>query len=100
VTAKYWERTKLYPNKYWADFTLTPEGKKARQLPDGGDVIKWRPESPTDKNYSVIVVTVAANHLKARDLKDVQDETLPGVQRPRVSVHRGRESGRRAELRW
>jgi len=79
VTAKYWDRTKLYPNKFWADFTLTPEGKKAVKLPDGSDVIKWRPLSETDKNFSVIVVTVAANHLKAHDLKDVQDETLPGI---------------------
>lgn len=79
VTAKYWERTKLYPNKFWADFTLTPEGKKAVKLASGGDVIQWRPESETDKSFSAIVTTVAANHLKAHDLKDVQDETLPGV---------------------
>ncbi|MGD0547861.1 MAG: hypothetical protein ABR991_08525 [Terracidiphilus sp.] len=79
VVAKYWERTKLYPNRFWADFTLSAEGKKALQLPKGGDVIQWRPESPDDKSYSVIVVTLAANHLKALDLKDAQDETLPGV---------------------
>jgi hypothetical protein len=29
LTAKYWTRTKEYPNRFWADFTLTPEGKKA-----------------------------------------------------------------------
>jgi hypothetical protein len=79
VTAKYWDRTKLYPNKFWADFMLTPEGKKAVKLPDGSDVIKWRPLSETDKSFSVIVATVAANHLRAHDLKDIQDETLPGV---------------------
>jgi hypothetical protein len=79
VTAKYWERTKLYPNRFWADFTLTPDGKKALKLSDGSDVIKWRPESESDKNFSVIVVSLAANHLKARDLNDVQDETLAGV---------------------
>jgi len=79
VAAKYWGRTKLYPNRFWADFTLTPEGKKVLKLQSGGDVIQWRPLSQSDKNYSVIVVTVAANHLKARDLKDVQDEILPGV---------------------
>ena len=39
----------------------------------GGDVIKWRPDSPTDNKYSVVMVTVAANHLKARDIKDIQD---------------------------
>lgn len=79
VTAKYWARTKLYPNNFWADFTLTPEGKKAVRLPDGSDVIQWRPENEADKSFSVTVATVAANHLKAHDLKDVQDETLPGV---------------------
>ena len=42
-------------------------------------MIQWRPESETDKSFSAIVTTVAANHLKAHDLKDVQDETLPGV---------------------
>jgi hypothetical protein len=73
ATAKYWSRTTIYPNKYWADFTLTPEGKKLVKLAAGGDVIKWRPESPTDKKYSIVLVTVAANHLKARDIKDIQD---------------------------
>jgi len=29
VTAKYWDRAKAYPNNFWADFKLTPEGKKA-----------------------------------------------------------------------
>lgn len=73
ATAKYWNRTTIYPNKYWADFTLTPEGKKYVKLNGGGDVIKWRPESPTDKKYSIVLVTVAANHLKARDISDMQD---------------------------
>jgi len=79
VTAKYWDRTKAYPNKYWADFTLTPDGKKALKLPDGGDVIQWRPDSPTDTKFSVTVVTVAANHLKAHDVSDIQDEVVAGV---------------------
>jgi hypothetical protein len=74
-TAKYWERTKVYPNKYWADFTLTPEGKKALKLPGGGDVIQWRPENASDAHFSVIVVTAVANHLKAHDMTDLQDET-------------------------
>lgn len=74
IAAKYWDRTKMYPNKFWADFTLTADGKKAVALPGGGDVIQWRPESATDTNYSLIVVTVAANHLKARDVKDPQNE--------------------------
>jgi hypothetical protein len=79
VSAKYWERGVLYPNRYWADFKLTPEGKKVLKLSNGGDVLQWRPENAEDKRYSVVVVTVAANHLKAQDLKDVQDETVPGV---------------------
>ncbi len=74
ATAKYWNRTTIYPNKFWADFKLTPDGKKALKLQDGSDVIKWRPDSVDDKNYSIVVVTVAANHLKARDVKDPQDD--------------------------
>lgn len=72
ATAGYWTRTKVYPNKYWGDFTLTPAGKKVLKLTGGGDVIQWRPESPTDKKFVVVVVTVAANHLKAKDVKNVQ----------------------------
>ena len=71
ATAKYWNRTTIYPNKYWADFTLTPEGKKVVQLPGGGDLIKWRPESATDKSYSIVLETQAANHLKALNVQDV-----------------------------
>jgi hypothetical protein len=77
--AKYWDRTKIYPNKYWADFTLTPEGKKAVKLPAGGDVIQWRPENADDKGYSLVVVTVAANHLKAHEVTNIQDEVIPGA---------------------
>jgi len=74
ATDKYWDRTTVYPNKFWADFTLTPDGKKAITLPGGGGVIKWRPEGPEDKSFSVVVVTTAANHLKVRDVQDPQDE--------------------------
>lgn len=74
VMAKYWERTKVYPNKYWADFALTPDGKKAMTLAGGGDTIQWRPLNPDDKTFSVVVTTVATNHLKAKDVKDPQDE--------------------------
>jgi hypothetical protein len=73
-TAKYWTRTKVLPNKYWAEFTLTADGKKAIKLPKGGDVIEWQPSSATDKSYSVLVVSAATNHLKARDVKDPQDD--------------------------
>jgi hypothetical protein len=73
---KYWDRTKVYPNRFWADFTLTAEGKKALKLQNGGDVIQWRPESAQDTHYSVVVVTVAANPLKARDVNDPQDDAV------------------------
>ncbi len=59
VTAKYWDRSKAYPNNYWADFKLSPDGKKAVTLPGGGDTIQWRPDSPEDKRYSIVVTSVA-----------------------------------------
>ena len=74
LTSKYWEGAKLYPNNYWADYKLTPEGKKVVKLPKGGDVIEWRPDGPTDTKFTYVITTVAATHLKARDLKDLQDE--------------------------
>ena len=73
VSAKYWVRTKVY-NRFWGDFTLTPEGKKVLKLEKGGDVLEWHPEIEGDKNYTVTVVTTAANHLKAQDLSDPQDD--------------------------
>ena len=73
ATAKLWNRTIIYPNKYWADFTLTPDGKKAVKLNGGGDVIKWRPDGPTDTKYVYVMTTVTGNHLKARDIRDIQD---------------------------
>lgn len=79
IAAKYWTRTTIYPNKYWADFTLTPDGKKAVKLSDGGDVIKWRPESLTDKNYSIVVTTTAANRPRIRDVSEPQDAVVPGA---------------------
>jgi hypothetical protein len=74
VTAKYWDRSKAYPNKYWADFKLSEDGKKSVKLPSGTDIIEWRPASMDDKTFSVIVSTVATNHLKAHDVADPQDE--------------------------
>lgn len=79
ATAKLWDRTTIYPNKYWADFKLTPEGKKAVKLANGGDVIEWRPESLTDTQYMYHMVTVAANHLKAHDIGNIADEAMAGV---------------------
>ena len=76
---KLWDRTTIYPNKYWADFKLTDAGKKAVKLANGGDKIEWRPNSLDDKSYSITMTTVAANHLKAHDVSDPQDEMLPGA---------------------
>ena len=73
--AGYWTRTKVYPNQLaWADFTLTPAGKKVLTLLKGGDVILWHPENAGDKNYTFAVVTVAANHLKAHVMTDPRDD--------------------------
>ena len=79
ATAKYWDRTKIYPNKYWADFKLTDAGKKVVKLPSGGDVIEWRPSSADDKSYHVQMVTVQANHLRGHDLGAIEDSVIPGV---------------------
>ena len=32
ILDKYWVETKRYPNGYWGDFTLTPDGKKVVKL--------------------------------------------------------------------
>ena len=79
IAAKYWTRTTIYPNKFWADFTLTPDGKKLIKLPGGGDVIQWRPDSASDTGYTYRVLTMTANHLKGRNIQEIQDEVLPGV---------------------
>ena len=73
ATAKYWQRTTIYPNKYWADFKLTDQGKKLVKLSSGGDVIQWRPSNPMDKNFSIVVTTVATSHRKVRDMQDIQN---------------------------
>jgi hypothetical protein len=78
VTAKYWVGLKRYPNGYWGDFQLTPEGKKVVTLVDGGDVIQWRPEQPQDPKYAIALQTTTANHLKARDITDIEDDGSGG----------------------
>ncbi len=77
--AKYWTRTTIYPNKYWADFKLTDDGKKVVKLPNGGDKIEWRPDSLDDKNYTYQMTTVQQNHLRAHDVGDITDEMIAGV---------------------
>ncbi|HTX75729.1 MAG TPA: hypothetical protein VMD29_05950 [Terracidiphilus sp.] len=76
LTAGYWKLTKVYPNNRWADYTLTPDGKKILKLDGGGDVIQWRPEQGSP--FSFLIVTTATNPLKVRDVQDPQDEVLPG----------------------
>lgn len=66
VTAKYWDRSKAYPNHVWADFKLSDAGKKAVKLPSGGDLIEWHPDSAADTKYVVIVNPLVTNHLKAK----------------------------------
>jgi len=72
VHANYWLGVKRYPNGYWGDFKLTDEGKKAVKLPNGGDVIQWRPEGPSDAHYVIVVVPLAVSHLKVRGAGDVE----------------------------
>ncbi len=72
--AKYWLITKKYQNPLWADFTLTPDGKKVVALANGSDKIEWRPATAKDPNYFQTVQSVATAHLKARDVKEPQDE--------------------------
>jgi hypothetical protein len=73
ATAKYWQRTTIYPNKYWADFKLTDQGKKLLKLSSGTDTIQWRPSGPTDKSFTIVVTTTVLKHRRARDIKDIQD---------------------------
>lgn len=79
VTAKYWDRTRVYPNHLWADFTLTPDGKKLIAVPGGGDVIQWRPLTVGDPHYSVNVNTASPSRLKAINVRNIQSEVLPGA---------------------
>jgi hypothetical protein len=78
LTAGYWKLTKIYPKQEgWADYTLTPEGKKVLKQANGGDVIEWRPGA--DGEFHFLIVTVAANTMRAKDVQEPQDEILAGV---------------------
>jgi len=72
VHANYWLLVKRYPNGYWGDFKLTPDGAKVVKPQGGGDTIQWRPDGPSDPKYTVVVVPVALSKLKVRSLDDVQ----------------------------
>jgi hypothetical protein len=76
VHANLWLGVKRYPNGYWADFKLTPDGEKVVKLPNGGGTIQWRPEGPTTdpkySNYTIVVVPLTTSKLKTRNIGDVQ----------------------------
>ncbi len=79
VIDKYWVETKRYPNGYWGDFTLTPDGKKVVKLAGGGDVIQWRPDSPADKQFTVNIATLVSTHLKAFNVNNIQSDGTGGM---------------------
>ena len=79
ISYKNSTRTTIYPNHMWADFTLTPDGKKLIAIPGGGDVIQWRPMSLSDKRYSVNIITVTASLLKAMNVRNILREVFPGA---------------------
>lgn len=73
ANSKLWDRTKVYPNRFWADFTLTADSKKQIKLASGKDVIEWRPESLDDKKFVATISSVAETHSKAKDVQPTQD---------------------------
>lgn len=75
--AKYWKLTKVYPNKQWADYDLTDEGKKVLKLEGGKTTIEWRPEDQGKAHF--YVTTVQANHPKITEVSEPQDDVVPGV---------------------
>ncbi len=79
LNSKLWKLTRIYPNNRWADYALTDDGKKALKLAGTSDVIQWRPEEGR-KDFHFFVITVAANHLKAKDVADPQDDVVANVQ--------------------
>jgi hypothetical protein len=79
IIAGYWQLTKVYPNRYWADYTLTPAGKKLVKVVAGGDVIQWRPDSSDSPSYVIGIITVVPSRLKAKDLGDLSSQTVSGA---------------------
>jgi hypothetical protein len=79
INSKLFKLTKVYPNNRWADYALTDDGKKVIKLAGTSDVIQWRPEEGS-KDFHFFVVTVAANHLKAKEASDPQDDVVANVQ--------------------
>ena len=79
LNTKLWKLTKVYPNNRWADYALTDDGKKALKLAGNSDLIQWRPDEG-QKDFHFFVITAAANHLKAKDVDDPQDDVVANVQ--------------------
>lgn len=79
LTAGYWKLTRIYPKQEgWADYTVTDAGKKVLKLAKGGDVIEWRPGG--DGEFHFLEETTAAANMRAKEVRDPQDETLPDAQ--------------------
>ncbi len=79
--AKYWKLTKVYPNKRWADYDLTDDGKKVLKLEGGKTSIEWRPDEQGKAHF--YVTTVQANHPKVNEVAEPQDDVVPGVETAR-----------------
>ena len=75
--AKYWTLAKVYPNKKWADYDLTDDGKKLVTLNGGGTTIQWRPDDMGKAHF--YVTTVQTTHPKVKEVTDPQDDIVPGV---------------------
>jgi hypothetical protein len=82
--AKYWKLTKVYPNKKWADYDLTDDGKKLVTLNGGGTTIQWRPDDMGKAHF--YITTVATGHPKVKDVQDPQDDIVPGVDTAKSAV--------------
>lgn len=78
INSKLWTLTKVYPNMRWADYTLTDDGKKAFKLQTGKNVIEWRP-AQGNNDFHFFIETIKANHLKAKEVGDPEDDVVPGV---------------------
>lgn len=78
ISSKLWTLTKVYPNMRWADYTLTDDGKKAFKLQSGGNVIEWRP-AQGNNDFHFFIQTIKANHMKAKDVGDPEDDVVAGV---------------------
>jgi hypothetical protein len=79
INSNLWKLTKVYPNNRWADYALTDEGKKSIKLAGTGGAIQWRPEEGS-KDFHFFVITMVANHMKAKDVSDPQDDVVANVQ--------------------